>query len=301
MSNARSFKKAPSKPAAGGAGKKGFSAIANFDSDDSDTEKVVVAPNRWDYTAFFREDREYQELAAALRSGTRLWGDICFPAGIATPVAAAKPKQTERPLLTELEFLSKDFAAGLEQPRSDLYVCKELSDADWEAMMRWLYSAGWEITHESRLSVTAYPDNQPPREWIPPSRFDLLAESKPQMVNKPKVKKTGAMVPKFCRNGTACTDEGCCWVHGDTLPVLNKVCGFDGKCSGEKRVTCCYLHPSEGEIWSETLVRHRPAAAVVIATPPPEWAAIEKEIAAELQPEIDAFVNNLDEFNVEAV
>lgn len=303
MSSKRNCKMAISKTTAGGVAKKGFSVIAE--------ESEVV-----DYRAFFEGEPNYQKLATALTTGT-MWGDICFPAEnfvYVAPATNTKSVVQERPLLTELDFLAQPFAAALEQHCADNYLCGGLSDTEWESMMRWLYAAGWEITHESRACVTAYPDNQPAREWIKIRDFDALFESESQPV-APKQTKPKVTIPKFCRNGAACTDANCNWVHGDTLPVQNKVCGFDGRCSGEKRTTCCFLHPSEGEVWSESLVRHRP----VVAKPapprsenedrtfqldckdPPEILAAMAEVEAEVQPEIDAAVADLDVFDVEAV
>jgi hypothetical protein len=45
---------------------------------------------------------------------------------------------------------------------------------------------------------------------------------------------------------------------------VDKPCGFDkpaeGKtCSGSKRATCIFMHPSEGQVWNAEMVIHRPA------------------------------------------
>ena len=74
-------------------------------------------------------------------------------------------------------------------------------------------------------------------------------------------------IPRFCRLGEACPnkDTTCNYVHGDTIPCVDKPCGFDkpaeGKmCTGEKRKTCIFMHPSEGQVWNPDMVIHRPGA-----------------------------------------
>jgi hypothetical protein len=80
-----------------------------------------------------------------------------------------------------------------------------------------------------------------------------------------KQKPAAAPIPRFCRAAGACAEAGCRFTHGDTIPVQNKVCAFDGRCAGDKRATCVFLHPSEGEVWTAELVRHRPVVAAAAA------------------------------------
>jgi hypothetical protein len=65
---------------------------------------------------------------------------------------------------------------------------------------------------------------------------------------------------RFCR-ATACTEAGCRYVHGDTIPKMDKPCGFGATCgasdpTGLKRSQCIYMHP--GEVWTADLCIHRP-------------------------------------------
>ena len=89
---------------------------------------------------------------------------------------------------------------------------------------------------------------------------EAAAAPAPAAPKEKKQKPAAAPIPRFCRAGAACAEAGCRFTHGDTIPVQNKVCAFDGRCAGDKRATCVFLHPSEGEVWTAELVRHRPAA-----------------------------------------
>ena len=73
-------------------------------------------------------------------------------------------------------------------------------------------------------------------------------------------------IPRFCKHASACPlkDTTCNYTHGDSIPCVDKPCGFDkpaeGKtCSGSKRATCIFMHPSEGQVWNAEMVIHRPA------------------------------------------
>jgi hypothetical protein len=144
--------------------------------------------------------------------------------------------------------------------------------------MTWLYAEGWYITLEERYVVEVEPDTLPSRRWIPPykpSRFELAAmeeEEAPSCCSAPPpVVKPAApprkCIPRFCKHASACPlkDTTCNYTHGDTIPCVDKPCGFDkpaeGKtCSGDKRATCIFMHPSEGQTWNASMVIHRPAA-----------------------------------------
>lgn len=222
----------------------------------------------------------------AMKKGDALWGDLEYPPGCAMPASSsADAVVVHRRANTLADFWDQPWAEKVEEVGAgDIYDTRELSDEDWEAAMGWVFWAGWYIRDWCREFIHADEDNGPSSVWIPPS---VLAEdatqvrrgysrscSKPQKAvccgshhaePKPKKEKvTAAPIPRFCRAAGACADEGCRYTHGDTIPVQNKPCAFDGRCSGEKRATCVYLHPSEGEVWTAALVRHRPA--VVAAT-----------------------------------
>jgi hypothetical protein len=75
---------------------------------------------------------------------------------------------------------------------------------------------------------------------------------------KPKAPKAVVTIPRFCREAAACSKEGCRYVHGDSIPRVDKPCGFGAECGkGDpaKRASCIYMHP--GEVWSADLVVHR--------------------------------------------
>ena len=226
-----------------------------------------------------------------MKKGVALWGDLCFPPGCSMPAPAVVVEARRRANTTD-DFWSQPWAEKVEEVGSgDVYDTRSLEDEEWETMMGWLFQAGWYIRDWCREFVYADPDDAPPRTWIPRSVLAELAEadaeaasrrrgysrscSKPAAApccghapatapqtapKKEKAAKPVVVIPRFCRAGAACTDEGCRYTHGDTIPVQNKPCAFDGRCCGEKRATCTYLHPSEGEVWTADLVRHRPAA-----------------------------------------
>ncbi len=260
------FKKSSSKFAAGGANKKGFSFLAN--DSDSEHETAAPAPVPHDPVALLRDD----PLMAAMSDPKLLWGDICLaadPQGSYEPTAPIP----ERPLLTEDDLWAQPWAADLEMHSSAVYDTASMSDADWETMMSWLYHNGWDIQQESRQSVTAIPDNQPARVWVSPSRFDILLQADSHSHNhhschhshsQEKPKRKPVAVPRFCRAGTACTEEGCRYIHGDTIPRLNEPCAFGAGCgasdpTGLKRSQCLRMHP--GETWTPELVVTRPPSA----------------------------------------
>lgn len=92
------------------------------------------------------------------------------------------------------------------------------------------------------------------------------AAAAPKAPKKKALRAAGlAPVPvmRFCRAGEACPEKetGCRYVHGDTIPKIDKPCGFGAECgasdaTGLKRSQCIYMHP--GEEWSADLCIHRP-------------------------------------------
>ena len=108
-----------------------------------------------------------------------------------------------------------------------------------------------------------------------PSRFMLAAAGGAGACDAPAAPKPKAeaaakpriVIPRFCKHAEACPnkDTTCNYTHGDTIPCVDKPCGFDkpaeGKCcSGEKRKTCIFMHASEGQTYSPEQVVHRPSA-----------------------------------------
>ena len=163
------------------------------------------------------------------------------------------------PEAAEDELWEQPWAAALRLNASDNYNTEHLTDTDYTAMMTWLFAKGWDVEAEpSRTSVRAYPDNLPSRVWMP-------APVKPTTPccggHSHKAKK---VIPRFCRAGADCADEGCCFEHGDTIHKLNQACQFGDACGAgdaAKRATCIRLHP--GEVWTPSLVIHRPKPAAV--------------------------------------
>lgn len=223
-----------------------------------------------------------------LRDPSVSWGDLVYAA---QPVAVCRPSVAppqRRRANTVEDFWAQPWAAGLTELWSDAYDTSRLADSEWEAMMTWLFDNGWDVSDWDRQGVSCEPDNAPPRVWIAPRILEELAEADAAAPRRgysrscgrraaepaaccshdsgvakpaaPQKEKVAVVIPRFCRAGAACAEAGCRYTHGDTIPVQNKPCAFDGRCSGDKRATCTYVHPSEGEVWTADLVRHRPAA-----------------------------------------
>ncbi len=170
---------------------------------------------------------------------------------------------------TEDDLWAESFAANLDEYPNDALDTRDLSDADYAALMTWLYEAGWDIAEDmvDREYVEASPSNNPPRVWVPsrsvPKSHSCCGGHSHSGSSKPKAK--SVTIPRFCRAAGACPDKEttCKYVHGDTIAVLNRPCGGprDGEHAGDaahcsKRDTCCHLHPDQ--VWSEELVITRP-------------------------------------------
>ena len=211
----------------------------------------------------------------AMIQGNQLWGDIAFPPSVCldgvvsvTPSSFQSADASVR--MTEEQLLALPFASRVEMRFSNMYDIAALSDSDYEAFMFCLFDAGWDVVSESRRCVHAYPDTLPSRVWVPPSRFELAAQadaccsghSHKHSAPVQAKKKAPVAIPRFCKAGAACAEEGCRYIHGDTIPRLDKPCSFGAECgasdpTGVKRSQCLYMHP--GETWNATLVITRPA------------------------------------------
>lgn len=230
-------------------------------------------------------------ILAAMSDGTQTWGDIVAEhSGTATPLILPAAAPVVRRANTWDDFWALPFTAGLRELWGDCYDCTSLSDPEWEELMRWLFDAGWDVGSYDRNGVEFEEDNGPRRVWVPPSELEAMMEEEaalrrrrdrhcghshaapaahpkpagasaaPAPAKEPR-KKSGT-VPRFCREAEACKEEGCRYVHGDTIPRVNKPCGFGADCGkGDvaKRALCLYMHP--GEEWVEGLVIRRPVAA----------------------------------------
>ena len=146
----------------------------------------------------------------------------------------------------EAEMWAQPFAASLsvKNENIDLYDCRLMSDEDYAAFMTHLYAHGWIVSHEERRWVQAGTGYEPPRVWVPPSTASCCGSGG---------KKEKTVVPRFCREGEECCTQDCRYVHGDSIPKVDRACAFGERCgssdpTGEKRALCIYIHP--GEVWT---------------------------------------------------
>ena len=154
----------------------------------------------------------------------------------------------------------------------DYYDTSFLTDAEYCAFMTWLCASGWDVISETRTLVEASESYYGvSRAWVPPApllgRFAALApipESAPLhaeiQIQKPRANKKPCTVLRFCKGGATCTEAGCRYVHGDTIPRTSEICSFGAACgasdpTGAKRSQCLRMHP--GEIWDASMVIHR--------------------------------------------
>lgn len=220
---------------------------------------------------------ENDPLFIAMSRGDALWGDICMDTCDAKSSQPVTPTPV-RPLMPEEALWGQPWAARLEINGGEHYDCSALSDSEWADCMTWLYAVGWYIWSEGRSGFAAIPDTNPPRLWVMPRATDSghghkhghgccqhQSQKKEAPLSAPGTdagRRKGVPVPRFCRAAAACTDEGCRYVHGNTIPRVNRPCGFGADCgasdpTGVKRSQCLYMHP--GETWSDDLVICRPA------------------------------------------
>jgi hypothetical protein len=289
-------KAASTYPAAGGAGKKGgsrWALLADSDSEESDTDRSVIPIKPVtkattkpivDLSAAFRELIETDPFFLAIKRGEK-WGDMLYrsTATVAPKVATEVPEQDPLADLltnprcplraTEADLWLQPFADKLEEYWPETYDTRDMSDSDYHAMMTWLFSKGWYVDIYDRAGVRAWPDNASSRRWDPDT-MDVVESSHVHWADiEPhhhrgvgccgsghcKVKKP-YVIPRFCREGAACSTTDCQFVHGDTIPRINEPCAFGEKCgasdpTGVKRSQCLRMHP--GEEWNSEMVIHR--------------------------------------------
>jgi hypothetical protein len=236
-------------------------------------------------------------------------GVVGFDPAVAERAAAARAavvaeEEAADTARQESDLFAQPFASNLDWSFADIYNTTRLTDEEWVACMTWLYDQGWDIVDENRAGFKGWPANLPPRVWVAPATETRQWSSQaacggaggsvthaervtgPRVTGGAKPKKSGAIVPRFCRDshgGVPCADPACRYVHADTIACVDKCCGFDGRCSGDKRLTCIYMHPSEGQTWSAGMVVHRPATAPAAAAAPVPVAAPAPEPAEELE------------------
>jgi len=240
------------------------------------------------------------DLFEALLKKECRWGDLSVDLSVGAAAAAAaaavaayalRPDGTWRNLAVQstlMDLFAQPFAEHLRTyDDEDFLDTRDLDEAAFVALLRWLYFEGWCVP-ESTLEfgaavVEACPDTRKPRAWSSPSaaaaaavavaaaaplflcapvhkpsRFQLLA-CPPAAAAAVAAKPRRITIPRFCKHSEACPDKEttCNYTHGDTIPCVDKVCGFDGRCAGDKRKTCIFMHPSEGQKWSPEQVVHR--------------------------------------------
>jgi hypothetical protein len=223
--------------------------------------------------------------------GEVMWGDLLSDKPVvALPVTPAAEEEDDEPLRVlwanpsaplrakEEEIWQQPFSADLEEYWPETYDTRAMSDADYHALMGWLYSKGWWVDSYDREGVRCWTDNAPARRWdavamAPEDEHHVrwADEAVPKKASaccgghgpRPAPAKKGPVtIPRFCREGHACAaGAGCRYVHGDTIPRLNESCAFGAGCgasdpTGVKRSQCLRMHP--GETWTPELVIRRP-------------------------------------------
>ena len=229
-----------------------------------------------------------------------LWGDhgvslrpvSVFRQAFVAPAAALALQEQEQVPTDEEQIDAlwrQPFAADMEEFPTDDLDTRAMSDASWEALMTYLYAHGWDIVYAGREQIEAYPANLPPRIWTRPYEEDdedrrqrhrraaqrpvapcAAASAAATATQKPATKAAPKQVPRFCRGHADVSEIATCrYVHGDTIPKVDRPCGFGAACgasdpTGLKRSQCLYIHAECGEVWTPESVIHRPAPA----TPP---------------------------------
>lgn len=248
-----------------------FAALA-YDSDDSDEyapaapvcppapikAKRTAAPE--DPTVALRAINGADPIFQEMMRGEIRWGDLLMRDYVMPPPRANK----------EEDLWAQPFALNLDEHVSFHYNTTDLTDAEYRAFMTWLYENGWNVLQECREYVHAVDDDAPPRVWVSPEeaerlaaiRLPVIAEEKPAFrsfapLSAPGTdngRRTGAPVPRFCREAHACKTPGCRYVHGDTIPKVDRPCSFGAECS--KKHACLFTHPGETFCAGSCIHRH---------------------------------------------
>lgn len=171
------------------------------------------------------------------------WGDLFYEPSCIVPVSIPNHR-ADQEAGSLADLWRQSFSNNLSEHISDVYNISALSKSEYAQFMTWLYAHGWSISDIGKDYVTADEDFGPKRIWYP----------------EPEKRKKTNHVPRFCREDNACTDKECRYVHGNTIPKLNKPCAFGSNCgdsdsTGDKRKLCIYIHP--GETWTATSVVRR--------------------------------------------
>lgn len=279
------------RPFPAGGGKKAARASFAVLAEDSDSDPEMGAtPHSAPRTevkvpaASLAEALAADAQFAALSKMEILWGDLLFtPEDIAAaatrfralpePAPVVTPPPSPAPVLdeeaAEEELWSQPFAENLSVYWADAFDTRGLTNTEFHSMLAWLYEKGWSVRFYDRNGIEALPDTLPPRRYIAVSFAETAAEDPVEEHHHhgccsgkkaAKEAKAPVTIPRFCRAAEACEDEKCRYVHGDTIPRVNRPCGFGAECgasdpTGKKRSQCLYMHP--GEEWTADLVIRR--------------------------------------------
>lgn len=253
------------------ANRNSFAVLSSFNDDDSDSEpKSVVALHPatvpvtvptvtaiQSYLPWWRTDQKIQ----AMLAGKIHWGDLVYqkPASV-----AVVPKPQQKPKLFPIDpeahinaFLS--ISSRIREVTSDFYDLSALSDFEYESAIQWLRRDGWYISQQSATWIQAEP-TEIPCTIVPPPYFDAprepvisaLSNFEYDSATQKRRPMSPRKTPQFCKHGSSCTSEGCPFVHGDTIPRVDRPCMAGKDC--QRRKTCIFMHPGD----AKGSVIHRP-------------------------------------------
>jgi hypothetical protein len=147
-------------------------------------------------------------------------------------------------------------------PRAETPDPVDEADAKPKKVVRWSSQPSWEVLPAHSVRG----DDDAPAASVLDHDHSAGCCAERRFPKKKALRVAGlAPVPvlRFCRAGADCAekDTGCRYVHGDTIPKIDKPCGFGAECgasdpTGLKRSQCVYIHP--GEEWTPDLCVRRP-------------------------------------------
>lgn len=257
-----------------------FAALLDSDSESEPVSVPVVAVAAATETPslfLFPEGENWGDHGVSLRPVSVFRQAFAAPPALA--LALSPQEQTDEEQMDAL--WRQPFAADLEEYDSGDLDTRAISDASWEALMTYLYAHGWDVEYSVREGIEAYPANLPPRIWTRPYEEDdedrrqrhrraaqrpvapAASASAPAAAPKPATKAAPKQVPRFCRGHADESEIATCrYVHGDTIPKVDRPCGFGAACgasdpTGLKRSQCLFIHVECGEVWTPESVIHR--------------------------------------------
>lgn len=196
------------------------------------------------------------EVLSAMESGERSWGDIvsAVEEGL-TPITPIVATEVRHRANTWEDFWAQSFAAGLRELWGDVYACDSLSEAEWNAMMSWLFENGWDVGSFDRDSVEFEQADGPRRVWVPPAEEEAMREEEAAMRRRQKRTLCGGRAAEGRAAEGRATEgratEGRTTTGGGSAaaPVerskkksttsIQRFCRAAGSCTDEK---CRYVH-----------------------------------------------------------